>query len=212
MISKINVLMILKGETEDMNLNRIAKEAHQTAVEHGFWEPEPTFGELVALMHSELSEALEEYRAGRPMAYKPCGIDRVVCQKEACGFISEDGTCEYMKDKPEGIAVELADCVIRILDFLGSASVDIDGIIERKKNASLEVPDNFGDLIARLHLDLSLAYETEYRKTVSVMKLIFCIMRIQKWEEKNRVDLLPIIREKMDYNKTRPYRHGGKRL
>ena len=190
--------------------NELAKEAHQTAVEHGFWEPEPTFGELVALMHSELSEALEEWRAGRPMVWKECELDGEPCDKVTCDCKQCNGA--YLHDKPEGIAVELADCIIRIFDFLGSTSVDIDGIIERKKNTPIEAPDNFGDLIARLHLDLSLAYDTKYRKTVSVMKLIFCIMRIQKWAEKNGVDLLPIIREKMDYNKTRPYRHGGKRL
>lgn len=38
-----------------MNMNELAKEIHQNAVEHGWWEEERSFGEIVALCHSELS-------------------------------------------------------------------------------------------------------------------------------------------------------------
>ena len=120
-----------------MSLNELAKEAHQISVEHGWLDKEPTFGELVALMHSELSEALEEYRAGRPMVYF----------MDVNGFVVSDMS-ERRGEKLEGIAVELADCIIRILDWAGHEGVDLDSII----------------------------------------------------------------REKMDYNRTRPYRHGGKKL
>ena len=47
-----------------MNLNQWRDEIHALAKEKGWWEVERTFGEIIALCHSELSEALEEYRAG----------------------------------------------------------------------------------------------------------------------------------------------------
>lgn len=42
------------------------RSAHQIAKEHGWWELDRNDGEMIALMHSELSEALEGIRHGNP--------------------------------------------------------------------------------------------------------------------------------------------------
>ena len=36
------------------------------------------------------------------------------------------------QEEPEGIAVEMIDCIIRILDWLGKEGLDVDGILARK--------------------------------------------------------------------------------
>ena len=50
-----------------MGIKEIAKKVHETAVSHGWWNKgeERTFGELMALLHSEVSEAFEAYREGK---------------------------------------------------------------------------------------------------------------------------------------------------
>lgn len=56
-----------------MEIKTLVAKAHENAVKHGFWEPPLPFGTAIALIHSELSEALEEvieikmaYNEGRP--------------------------------------------------------------------------------------------------------------------------------------------------
>ncbi len=103
---------MLKERMVKMNLTEFAKEVHENAVEHGWWEEERSFGEIIALCHSELSEALEAYRDGLP-------VDKVVYR---------DGHFP----KPDGIPAELADCMIRILDYCGKVGIDIENVIQLK--------------------------------------------------------------------------------
>lgn len=62
------------------------------------------FSEVIALMHTELSEAYEEYRNKK-------GYNET--------YYEENG-------KPCGIPSELADVVIRVFDFCGGMDIDLE--------------------------------------------------------------------------------------
>lgn len=103
-----------------MRINTIAAEIHANAKQHGWWDEERSVPEIIALCHSELSEALEEYRDGKPMCYEGDG------------------------GKPEGIAVEMADCMIRIMDYLAKENMDIELLLEIKHQYNKTRPYKHG--------------------------------------------------------------------
>ena len=119
-----------------MKLNEFAQEVHKNAVEHGWWETPPSFGEIVALCHSELSEALEEHRSGRPQLY---GVDYEKMERvEDLNEIAEK------KLRIEGAAAELGDCMLRILDYLASVGVDVEAMLEAKHEYNRTRPYRHG--------------------------------------------------------------------
>ena len=99
-----------------LDLKQLSEEIRAVNLEHG-WDsyvgsvPE-RFSEKMLLIVSEISEALEEFRNHR-------GINEVYCNDEK-------------PDKPEGIPIELADAIIRILDFCEGNDIDIVKAIEGK--------------------------------------------------------------------------------
>lgn len=102
-------------------LNEWVRRIHVNAERHGWWDDPRSVGDVIALCHSELSEALEEYRNHKPMYYE-----------------GENG-------KPEGIATELVDCVIRIFDYLGREGVDVEDILSRKHAYNISRPYKHGN-------------------------------------------------------------------
>ena len=123
-----------------MNINQLAKEVHENAVAHGWWEKPPTLPEALCLIHAELSEALEEYREGNPLIYGTCALAAEDCKfSGVCDRVGRPGEGEGIDGpcKPEGIAVELADVILRTLDLMAALGVDVDAVVMAKHKYNL---------------------------------------------------------------------------
>lgn len=195
-----------RGIFKMKDYNALATIIHENAVSHGWWEKERSFAEIVALIHSELSEALEEYRSGKPFLYFV--IETIQQDGKVIPEMRTDyGDGNYGDEKPEGIVVELADTVIRILDYAGKRKWDIQEATELRsgiKNKGFTLPE----LVAKCHYFVSEGYADEESRSVYFAD---CINLISSWCADNGGDLDEAIVIKHEYNKSRPYRHGGKK-
>lgn len=114
LLSTADVSMALARCSEKQSvgpLNTLAKEAQRIATAHGFTEASPA--EDIALMHSELSEALEDIRAGLPL--------NVLHYEE-----------KQPTAKPYGVPSEMADVVIRVFHFCAKHGIDLDKVVSEK--------------------------------------------------------------------------------
>ena len=196
-----------------IDLNEFAKEVHANAVAHGWYDGgERTEAEIFANIHSEWSEAFDAYAHGLPWYYHKCtdvATPGVICESAEDCYVRKIGKSPdmcFIKDmKPEGIAVELIDGVIRILDFVGYVnSPDLRIYIV---DPYIDTEEDFCELICGLHDSTRCArcYSRNRDKSLSV--IVSESFRIIK---KQGLDPEAIMIEKHEYNKTRPYRHGGK--
>ena len=117
-----------------MTVNEFAKAVHENAVAHGWYDGGISFPEIAVMVHAEISEAVEEYREGNPLVYGTCAIAGAECKYSGvCDRDGEPGGGEKEGPcKPEGVAVELCDAVMRIFDYLAYMGVDIEAVLEAK--------------------------------------------------------------------------------
>jgi NTP pyrophosphatase (non-canonical NTP hydrolase) len=101
-----------------IEFDAVAQEVNHIAIEKGWWESERNEGELIALMHSELSEALEVIRNGNP---------------------PDDTIPEFT-----GVEAELADVIIRIMDMAAAKGYRVGEAVVAKINYNKNRPHKHG--------------------------------------------------------------------
>lgn len=93
--------------TFEKEWNKLSKRIYKISLKNGFWKEDGrNDGEAIALIHSEISEALEAMRDGNPISNK---------------------IMDYNK-----VEEELADAVIRIMDYAFGKDLDVAGAVLAK--------------------------------------------------------------------------------
>ena len=174
-----------------INLSDLQKEAHAIAKDHGWWDTERTFGDCIADLHLGLSKGLEAYR------------DEVLPSKP-----------HLLSTK---VASELADVVIRVADMAEWYGVD-GGVMDRQlANQQEVIPDlppdfTFGERITALHNWVSNAGQFDHDQEQWSGYLGIVVFEVERMAAHYGIDLDAAIEAKMEYNRSRSYRHGGKAL
>ena len=99
------------------------------------WNQNLVMGNMIANLHSEISEAWEEIRNGhsiKEVYFTTSQLD-----------INGDNT-----PKPEGFGIEMADLIIRILHICAHYGLDIDSLVEQKMAYNEKRPYRHGGKLA----------------------------------------------------------------
>jgi NTP pyrophosphatase (non-canonical NTP hydrolase) len=132
----------------DKTLNELRNEIHENAVKHGFYDVESEIGRLgidnrtaikhaffaqkIALIHSELSEALDADRKNNPAKLNMFELLQSINQGNHTIGNDEFDKLSFEEVVKDTVGDELADVIIRVLDLCGYLEIDIEKHVELK--------------------------------------------------------------------------------
>jgi len=127
-------------------INQLAKEIHENAKSKGFYENEKNIGEMLCLIHSEVSEALE---ADRKKHYTKLDEDWFLlglAEKNYGITFNDDNVAKvfFEQNIKNTFEDELADVLIRVLDLCGYKGIDIESHVKAKMRYNATRPHKHG--------------------------------------------------------------------
>jgi hypothetical protein len=177
-----------------MSYNKLAADIHAMNVEKGFWPADKStrnVGEMLCLMHSELSEAFEAYMTR-----------------------ANDDKLTHLP----GYSVELIDAEIRALDLAGYYGFDLDSYAEQQHflldwledERLFYTPGVALSELLMMHNILSRALERHRKGNGPLVELVMFIGFLHMHCKGLGIDFADVRRQKLEYNAGRPFMHGKK--
>lgn len=187
---------------KNTDFNELSKRAFENAKDKGFHDKHLTDAHCMMLIACELAEAVEADRMGRKANLKEYKTLFYTLEERLRPVLFR----MYIKDTIED---ELADAVIRLLDYVGYKGLEIpEGYItiEQIKREAEEVKDWLGNKSFADVIFTSCLVNLESAKEIpeSLIYSIFIVAELYG------IDLMWHIEEKMKYNEYREHLHGKK--
>jgi len=177
-------------------LNELSRSIRFDNASKGFDPTEGGVSRYILLAISEICEAQEELRDGR-------GTNEVYYQTLNTGTGSTN--------KPEGFPVEIADAIIRLLDIGAKFEFDFEDLSDVESADYSDSKYTIDDwLVGAINtISMMSLYEPiketdfeEYLKMGIGTLFLLC--------EKLDIKIMDVINEKLEYNRSRPPKHGRK--
>lgn len=118
-------------------ISELQKQIHENAKNKGFWDAPFNMGEKLALIHGEVSEALEADRKGEYFIFKTTENLKDELNQEEWNVWFKN----FVKDSWQD---EMADAVIKILDLCEYKGVDLEWHIKAKMRYNATRPHMHG--------------------------------------------------------------------
>jgi len=194
-------------------IKELSKEIHEGNAKRGFWDDERSLSEVLILIRTEMSEAVESDRKGIRFNLPFNKEDERITRQELYKYRTIDNEefnpihfKTYVKDTVED---ELADVIIRILDLPSSPVKEVDWVkffsyYNYWDSKKISIPFSIYSLAEwfNYYMPYSFDYDIEQLSHSLVFVLNYC--------KGNNIDIWWHVREKLKYNATRPYKHGKK--
>ena len=165
-----------------MNHQELIQRSHKQAVDKGFWETPLTFDMAMALIISEIAEALEAFRKSR---VNPDWNDQ-----------------DAVKNSFE---VEIADAIIRIYDWCGGNKISPDLDVTAHYLYDNNEGRNFMILFESANYTWDILCDNLEKSDYCFGYLLNTLLSYCKFKN---IDIEKYILWKLDYNLNRPYKHG----
>lgn len=185
-----------------IDLNQLRNRAYKCACEHGFHDEELNDEHLFCLIISELMEAVEADRKGRLGRNCRSRFELEYNRYPALVEESKRFASAFEKHIKDTVPDELADAVIRLLDWYGTRSIVID-------NADFDdkVIEEYSRTYTNKNFTKSVFNITQY---IIDRSPGIAILKIFGFAKHLNIDLFWHIEQKMKYNELRPKLHGKK--
>lgn len=191
------------------DLNELRDKAYQCAVEHGWHEEKHSNEHFLCLVISELMEAVEADRKGKRAQvekFKEWQGNSIPLTEETRQRRFNEDFEAYIKGSVEE---ELADACIRLFDLSGLNDINLGEISMDELKDSYWFPYfSFTEYMYYFTSQLCNPEEIHLRTLDNVVRctlkeiLVFCVKR--------NIDIFWYIEQKIKYNQSRDYKHGGK--